>query len=345
MNRFPSCGCLIVLAFFLTATGCTKQAERTAALQAKGVSFARSLDDEIQTARFEAYHPVDDDLAAVSGQTSLKELYAEAPAVTDKGFAEVAKLTNLKVLSVSKSGISGTGMTAIARLKDLQQLELPGSAKLDDAAIASLKGHSKLQFADFSGCPLTDASLETLLSIPTLTTIRLVGTKITDKGLEKLASAPRLTSLAVGSELISDAGVAALTGLSDLAELEVVSSKLTDNSMAVIAGLSKLRLLRLCDNPALTDTGICQLGSLPELTSLGVSRTAFTGSGCGAAGFPQLLGLEANGCQVTDAQIPDFAGIKNMTSLKLQDTSVTETGVRKTFAANHPTAVAFGKTE
>ena len=111
-------------------------------LQAKGVSFARSLDDEIQTARFEAYHPVDDDLAAVSGQTSLKELYAEAPAVTDKGFAEVAKLTNLKVLSVSKSGISGTGMTAIARLKDLQQLELPGSAKLDDAAIASLKGHS-----------------------------------------------------------------------------------------------------------------------------------------------------------------------------------------------------------
>ena len=115
--------------------------------------------------------------------------------------------------------------------------------------------------------------------------------------------------------------------------------------MTVIAGLSKLRLLQLADNPALTDVGICQLGSLPELTSLGVSRTAFTGSGCGTAGFAQLLGLEANGCQVSDEQVPEFAGIKNMTSLLLKDTGVTETGVRKTFAANHPTAVAFGKSE
>ncbi len=346
--------CLMAAVLICLSQACTQRNATTGqsnsgsdptGLKAKGVLFAQDLQNNIQSVRFGTYKPTDEDVLLVAKHPTLKEFHAEAPAVTEKGIIAIAAMKKLQIVNLSGSAVTAKSIEALSGLQDLRQLDLTHSASIDDASIVALKGHPKLEAIDLSFTNLTDDSLSTILSIPKLKSVRLVGTKITDKGLAKLAAAASLTQIAVGSELITDEGVSSLSPNSDLSQLEIVGSKITDGSMHVLATLSKLEWLRLPQNADLTDLGICELGALPALTNLDVSGTGFTGLGCGKAGFPVLLGLEANSSKVTDSTLVDFSGIEHLTSLKIKGTDVTEAGVRKIFPVNDPTAVAFGPNE
>ncbi len=347
MISCPTFRLLLPIGLTLVFSGCSAQSQPeavvdpTAALKALGVSFSSNLKNEIQTIRSGDHKLGDEDFLVIADLGSLKEIHAEAPGLTEKGFAAISALKKLQIVSVSGSTVTAKDIAAVATLPELRQLDLPRSRSIDDASIAVLKEHPTLESLDLSDTGLTDGSLDILLTIPNLKSLRLIGTGITDKGLAKLSAATQLQHLALGSELITDAGVTLLSANSELLHLEIVGTKVTDDSMQALAALSKLRLLRLTDNSALTDLGICRLGTLPALTELGVSGTGFSGSGCGESGFQALIALEANRSKVADSNIPEFSSMQSLNSLRLQGTTVTEPGVRKVFAANHHTQVAI----
>ena len=346
--------CLMAIVLVCLSQACTRRDETTGqsnavndstGVKAKGVLFAQDLKNNVQSVRFGTYKPTDEDILLVAKYGTLKEFHAEAPAVTEKGIIAIAAMKKLQIVNLSGSAVTAKSIEALSGLPDLRQLDLTHAESIDDKSIVALKEHPKLEAIDLSFTSLSDDSLSTILSIPNLKSVGLVGTKITDKGLAKLAAAAYLTRIAVGSELITDEGVSLLSPNSKLSQLEIVGTRITDSSMHVLATLSKLEMLRLPQNAALTDLGICELGALPALTNLDVSGTGFTGSGCGEAGFHALLGLEANRSKVTDSTLMDFSRIERLASLKINGTDVTEAGVRNIFPLNDPTAVAFGPDE
>lgn len=317
----------------------------TDALKEKGVTFSKDLKNNIQAVRFATHKPSDDEFLHLAGFAALKEIHAEVPDVTDHGIAVLGTLPKLQIVSLSRATLTASTLSAIAALANLQQLDLPYAKGIDDASVAALKSHPTLEALDLGYTSITDDSLDTILSIPKLKSIRVVGTKFTDKGLARLANTAALEQIAVGSETITDEGVKLLASSVGLIQLEIIGSKVTDDAMSALSALPKLQTLCLMDNLSLTDSGICKLGTLPSLTNICVAGTAFTGAGMGKAGFPALLGLDANRSKVTDSNMSEFSEVKNLTSLKVKGTSATEAGVRAVFPPNDPTAVAFGPFE
>ena len=117
--------------------------------------------------------------------------------------------------------------------------------------------------------------------------------------LVHLANLQRLTVLSFADTHITDAGLAHLSGMGELRTLHITNAQISGEGFQS-AGLQRLMNLFL-GGSQITDGGLMQIASFPNLTSLNLSRT-----------------------QITDAGITQLRGLPNLQWMNLRNTTVTE---------------------
>jgi hypothetical protein len=141
-----------------------------------------------------------------------------------------------------------------------------------------------------------------------LDSIDLRGATISDDELQHLRAFPRLTTLGLRGTAITDAGLPSLGGLQQLKDLDLRGTKITGSA----------------------------LGSLPwKLEALHLTSTAVTGKYLFVlTSMPNLKVLKLNSLAIDDAALGTLAECTALRHLELDNTGITDNGLRGLFARN-----------
>src|SRR6185436_18408164 len=156
---------------------------------------------------------------------------------------------------------------ACAAVTRAQEEQLPTVAAADAAAVQKINGlgggamplaaNTNLLSVNFSlaGAKIDDAALESLKGVSEqLVWLNLANTSVTDAGLKGLAGFKNLRRLHLEKTGIGDEGLASVKGLAELQYLNLYSTKVTDKGLAHLGGLKKLKNVYLWQT-AVTDAG------------------------------------------------------------------------------------------
>jgi Leucine-rich repeat (LRR) protein len=156
-------------------------------------------------------------------------------------------------------------------------------------------------------------------------------------GDDDLARAGMLLSLeqvfVVGDQTqpshVTEAGLAHLRDLKSLRTLGLQNTPISDAAMAPISQLRSLESLGFT-HAQLTDSGLAQLGGLKRLRRLSLYLcSGYTGAGLSfLKDLPQLESLVLYGQEITDQAAVNIAEAKNVRTLDLRDTAITDEGLR-----------------
>jgi hypothetical protein len=159
-----------------------------------------------------------------------------------------------------------------------QEEQLPTVAPADAQAVQKINGlgggamplaaNTNLLSVNFSlaGAKIDDAALESLKGVSEqLVWLNLAGTSVTDGGLKVLAGLKNLRRLHLEKTGVGDDGLASVKGLGELQYLNLYGTKVTDKGLASLGGLKKLKNVYLWQT-AVTDAGAADLAkALPGL--------------------------------------------------------------------------------
>jgi hypothetical protein len=160
-----------------------------------------------------------DDLAALPGITSLKELVLQCPTIKIKDIPSLTPLTQLELFNCILMHLGDGGIERLTGLAKLQVLTIDATDLKDDE-IAGLNSLADLQELEMVNGSFSDAGLK-LLTLPDVQVLGLSGCLlVTDAGLHNLGGFTNLRRLD-----LMDAGVVGkvLTGLASAPTLELVS--------------------------------------------------------------------------------------------------------------------------
>jgi YHS domain-containing protein len=152
-----------------------------------------------------------------------------------------------------------------------QEEQLPTVPAADAQAVQKINGlgggamplaaNTNLLSVNFSlaGAKIDDAALESLKGVTEqLVWLNLAGTSVTDGGLKALAGLKNLRRLHLEKTGVGDEGLASVKGLSELQYVNLYGTKVTDKGLASLSGLKKLKNVYLWQT-AVTDAGAADL--------------------------------------------------------------------------------------
>jgi YHS domain-containing protein len=166
----------------------------------------------------------------------------------------------------------------IASVLGAQEDQLPTAPPADAQAIQKinalgggampLAANTNLLSVNFSlvGAKIDDAALESLKGVSEqLVWLNLANTSVTDAGLKVLAGFKNLRRLHLEKTGVGDDGLASVKGLGELQYLNLYGTKVTDKGVAALGGLKKLKNVYLWQT-AVSDAGAAELAkALPGL--------------------------------------------------------------------------------
>jgi Leucine-rich repeat (LRR) protein len=165
-----------------------------------------------------------------------------------------------------------------------------------------------------------------LRRLPHLKALDLGGTHITDASLKSLADAREIDSLFLDGTGVGDAGLKELGGR--FVWLDLSKTQITDKGMAEIGRNRNLRVLRLANNPKITEAGLRELGGLEELRSLELGGTSIDFSTAGdLSAWKHLKHLDLSRTGITDDTVKSLAKLTALEELDLSGTMVTGAGL------------------
>ena len=132
---------------------------------------------------------------------------------------------------------------------------------------------------------MTDVGLKEIAALKNLTALDLSYTKVTDAGLKEITALKNLALLNLTSTRVTFAGLKDIGGaLKNLTALDLSYTRVTDAGLKEIAVRFKnLRFLDLSGNAVVrtkvTDVGLKEIAALKNLTSLNLNRTKVTFAG------------------------------------------------------------------
>ncbi len=152
-----------------------------------------------------------------------------------------------------------------------QEDQLPTAPPADAAALQKinalgggampLAANTNLVSVNFSlaGAKIDDAALESLKGVSEqLVWLNLANTSVTDAGMKSLAGFKNLRRLHLEKTSVGDEGLASLKTLGEITYLNLYATKITDKGLASLAGLKKLKNVYLWQT-AVTDGGAADL--------------------------------------------------------------------------------------
>jgi hypothetical protein len=153
-----------------------------------------------------------------------------------------------------------------------------------------------------------------------------------DQVLRHLDGFPRLKRLLLHGGQASDEGMAFVGKLRELEELYMWdATNLSDKGIARLADLTRLKSIHV-SNSRITDESLDVFGRMRQLEQLSLQGNHFTDRGLEhLAGLSHLedLWIGIGDCQVTDAGLVHLEGLSMLTTLELQESKVTDQGVRR----------------
>jgi internalin A len=209
----------------------------------------------------------------------------------------------------------------------------------------------------------TDAALRAVSDFPRLKRLYLHKGQATDEGLMSLTQLTELEELMVWNAVqLTDAGIAHLAGLPKVRNVHFSNGQLGDAFLKVFSRMPNLKLLSLQGN-AFSDDGLKHLAEFKQLRSLwiGMNQRPLTDAGAQhLAGLTALEELDLQGAQlsdatvaalkdlkqlrmlylnapsrggpITDASIEHLLGMSKLQNLGIQNTRLTEQGVKRLLA-------------
>lgn len=205
--------------------------------------------------------PCDDVLAALAGQSGLREISLHGTQATDQGLAHLRGLAALEVLNVWDAVL------------------------VTDAGVANLRGLANLKVLILEKSRITDEGFGHLAGLKKVEGLNLTDHSFGDRGLATVARMPELTWLSVGGSqeniaAITDEGLGPVVGLVQLQKLDLShSSRVTDAGLCHLAGLKNLTRLNLAGCEGITDAGLVHLSGLENLEWLTLWGTKVAGEG------------------------------------------------------------------
>lgn len=173
----------------------------------------------------------DQGVAALAGLSQLRELYLAGTSVSDSAAETLAKFPELTKLRIASTRFGTAGLENIATLSQLAELDISDCQAIDDAALATLGGLTKLSKLNLYSTSVGDAAWAELTDLKDLRWLNVDKTNITDQSLEALGKLTGLTFLHLGSTQITDAGLQRLAGLSNLETLIVTRTAVTQDGV------------------------------------------------------------------------------------------------------------------
>ncbi|MFO0884900.1 MAG: hypothetical protein U0894_12060 [Pirellulales bacterium] len=157
----------------------------------------------LRTLSFSAFHFQAGELASLSHQRAIKQLYFSiCGGFTDQELMTVADFPELSWLSIQDCSIDGTGLQTI------------------------LEGAPKLEVLSLSLSPISDDGLAVISKYPHVSNLHLNSTMITDAGSEHWGHLKNLSLLNLESTSISDLTVLELSQLTQLTWLNLKERRL-----------------------------------------------------------------------------------------------------------------------
>jgi len=279
-------------------------------------------------------------VASLARITTLQDLVLDESNVSDSDLATLATLTSLKRLSLVRTAVTNAGLNHLAQLPRLTTLILNSSYRVTDEGLETLQRLASLEELSLLDTTVTLPGLITLSGQhPTLQInsphgvlgnckLALSGTEISDEGLLRLHNARGLQGLELPAR-ITDRGFRHLHGLADLRYLVAAGTAITDQGLTdLLAHSPPLSELDFSGCSQLTDVGLAQLATRPDLAQLKVDRTAAGPQllrGLGQSDRLELLSLD--GCRnIDDGAVKQLLAHPPRTHLKflrLSGTSIT----------------------
>lgn len=165
-----------------------------------------------------------------------------------------------------------------------------------------------------------------LARLPNLRTLDLAGTRISGEGLKHITAIPGLEAVFVDRLAVGDKGLNHLAEIPSLVWIEATGIGATDDGAIALAKLPRLEVLRLAENPKLSNAGFAALGAVKTLRRLDLAGTSVALGG-ELRGFDTLARLDLSGAPVADAGVKSLAALKDLVELNLSQTNVTGPGL------------------
>lgn len=217
-------------------------------------------------------------------------------------FNEVKSLS----ISINSQDLSNTDLSPLERIGNLRNLDL-GDAVVSDAGLEEIGRAISLRRLSLNvSRGFSSDGVASLANLPNLEMFSLGGGTITEKDIETVGKMKTLQSLFLEEHNMDGVTLMPLTNLKRVDTLSLQRTKLTGDS-------------------------IVPLSQMPNLTFLGLGETGITDEGLMAfdgSGFTELEILRLDGCPVTDAGLEHLKKLKSLMQLNLNETQVTEAGVK-----------------
>lgn len=233
----------------------------------------------------------------------LRFLFVNGENFGNDNLERLASARTIETLWLQSTRVTDEGLSAIKRMEALRSLDLCGG-KLGDEAMRRIAANSRLTRLHIENIRLTDDGVLALSHASTLETLHIIGAEITDKGIEHLVALKRLSSLALRRTKISSSALISLGNMKELRDVSLGGVALRDED---VVHLTRLALEQLdLMNTSLDDWAAQQLSQIRSL---------------------KFLCLSGDG--VTDDGIAFLGQLEQLETLMLDDTAVTECGVRR----------------
>ena len=171
-------------------------------------------------------HLADEDLAHLSGLSSLRELaLIGGEAITDEGLAHLATLTGLESLKIEKASLSGIGLVHLGCLPNLCSLAIFVSPIVTLQPLGRMRSIKELALA---WTMLSDDALAPVAGLENLERLDLGFNRLTDGCMVHLAHLDKLSDLTLAMTGITDAGLPHLYGLHRLKHFVCIGSPVTE---------------------------------------------------------------------------------------------------------------------
>jgi beta-lactamase regulating signal transducer with metallopeptidase domain len=261
----------------------------------------------------------DDSLVAVGQIHSLRELQLQQAKITDAGLAHLATLGNLEKLQLFDCrGVKGAGYASLAPIQSLRELQIFGptiDAKASEA-LAKLTQLETLMLQPYRLPPdgLKAADVQALKNLKNLRTFSVM--------LQAPASdaAKRATAGAI---------LAVASQLPMLRQLSAIGIIADADALAAVAKAPKLEELTLYDI-ALSDRLLTALGELKSMKQLNLASKGGVTEALWPklTGLKQLTSLSLEGSSLDDANLAQLANLTALEKLNLPGSNITGTGLK-----------------
>jgi beta-lactamase regulating signal transducer with metallopeptidase domain/5-hydroxyisourate hydrolase-like protein (transthyretin family) len=206
-----------------------------------------------------------------------------------------------------------------------------------DEALKWLPSFSRLTELYLTNKQVTDDSLRHIGRLEKLEALTVWDAPhLTEAGLQHLGGTKSLRRLSLGKTKVGDKALEVFGMLSNLEELNL-GGELTDDGLRHLAGLDKLRSLFVETTAApFSDAAAEHLRQLSSLRDLNLSKSQFTDAGIRRLGeLKELMGLRLDaastpdGPAITDASVDVLVEMKQLKSLDIRKTGITDEGLRR----------------